>query len=98
MDISSTEMLKFSLSADLCVGVTLAGHFCSELDCEIPLWADQSMAQGNIKSTLFPGVNQRGICKGPAFIILHGCVLWEHRETISSPSITVTRATGCRRC
>lgn len=45
-------------------------------------------------------VNQRDICKGlgkgPAFIILHVFVLWEHQETISTPSITVTQATRCR--
>jgi len=48
-------MRKLSPGADLCAGVPLVGLLCSELDCEIPTWADQGMAQGNIKSTFFPG-------------------------------------------
>lgn len=90
MGTYSTEMLELFPSADLCVGMPLVGPFCSELDCEIPTWADQGMAQGNTKAPFPWWVNQRCICKGlskgPAFIILHGCVLWGPQEAVSSPS------------
>ena len=46
MDTYSTEMLKLSLSADLCIGVPIVGHFCSELDYEITLGQTKAWPKG----------------------------------------------------